>query len=60
MKENAVYMLLFKYTITRILEIKHSYKKDLSLIEFIGSYGTEEQCFEVLYKWRWGNGFKCP
>ena len=36
------------------------FQKDLNLTEFIASYGTEEQCFEALYRWRWGNGFKCP
>ena len=28
--------------------------------EFLRHYGTEEQCFDALYEWRWPNGFHCP
>ena len=28
--------------------------------EFLSLYGTEDQCFDALYQWRWPNGFVCP
>ena len=36
------------------------FQKGLSLNEFLKHYGTEQQCFDALFKWRWPNGFKCP
>ena len=36
------------------------FQKGISLSEFLGHYGTEEQCFEALYRWRWPHGFQCP
>jgi transposase-like protein len=36
------------------------FQKGLSLNEFFSAYGTEEQCFEALFTWRWPNGFVCP
>ena len=36
------------------------FQKGLSLNEFLKHYGTEELCFDALFKWRWPNGFKCP
>ncbi|RDH43172.1 transposase [Zooshikella ganghwensis] len=39
---------------------KVQFQKGLSLNEFIENYGTEEQCFQVLYKLRWPEGFVCP
>ncbi|WP_075185111.1 IS1595 family transposase [Teredinibacter haidensis] len=36
------------------------FQKGMSLPEFMGLYGTEEQCFEALFNWRWPNGFFCP
>ncbi|MBU2714435.1 IS1595 family transposase [Zooshikella harenae] len=39
---------------------KVQFQKGLSLNEFIENYGTEEQCFKVLYKLRWPEGFICP
>lgn len=36
------------------------FQKGLSLSDFISQYGTEEKCFEVLFAWRWPEGFKCP
>jgi len=32
----------------------------MTLIEFNGSYGTEEQCRQHLYNNRWPDGFVCP
>ena len=39
---------------------KVQFQKGISLNEFIKQYGTEEQCFDALYKWRWPDGFRCP
>ena len=36
------------------------FQKGISLNEFLSLYGTEEQCFDALYRWRWPNGFVCP
>lgn len=36
------------------------FQPGISLHEFIAKYGTEDQCYQALYKWRWPNGFKCP
>jgi len=39
---------------------KVQFQKGVSLSEFLKNYGTEVQCFEALYRWRWPNGFQCP
>lgn len=39
---------------------KVQYQKGFSLNEFIQQYGTEEQCFDALFKLRWPQGFTCP
>ena len=36
------------------------FQKGISLNEFLSLYGTEDQCFDALYRWRWPNGFLCP
>jgi len=36
------------------------FQKRLSLPEFIAAYGTEAQCAETLFRWRWPQGFVCP
>lgn len=36
------------------------FQPGISLQEFISKYGSEEQCYQALFKWRWPNGFKCP
>ena len=34
--------------------------KRLSLSDFLERYGTEDQCFKAIYRWRWPDGFRCP
>jgi transposase-like protein len=36
------------------------FQKGYSLPKFLQSYGSEDQCREILYKYRWPNGFECP
>ena len=36
------------------------FQKGISLNEFLSLYGTEDQCFDALYQWRWPSGFVCP
>lgn len=36
------------------------FQKGLSLPEFFSRYGTEAQCAETLFQWRWPQGFVCP
>jgi transposase-like protein len=36
------------------------FQKGYSLPKFLESYGTEEQCREKLFRYRWPDGFKCP
>lgn len=39
---------------------KVQFQKGMSITEFQKLYGTEEQCYEALYQWRWPEGFRCP
>jgi hypothetical protein len=39
---------------------KVQFQKGISLSEFLKQYGTDEQCFDALYAWRWPGGFHCP
>ena len=36
------------------------FQKGLSLPTFLDAYGTEQQCEQTLYRWRWPDGFVCP
>ena len=35
-------------------------QKGISLHNFLSLYGTEDQCFDALFRWRWPDGFVCP
>ena len=37
-----------------------TFQQRLTLNEFLEQYGTEDQCFDALYRWRWPDGFRCP
>ncbi len=39
---------------------KTQFQSGLSLPEFLEHYGSEEQCRQALFQWRWPNGFVCP
>jgi len=39
---------------------KVQHQKGVSLNAFIRQYGTEAQCFDALYAWRWPQGYICP
>jgi transposase-like protein len=36
------------------------FQRGLSLPQFLKHYGTEEQCQNALFNWRWPSGFVCP
>lgn len=36
------------------------FQRGMSLIDFMASYGTVEQCEAALFSWRWPQGFACP
>jgi len=36
------------------------FQKGLTLNAFMKDYGSEDQCFDTLFSWRWPNGFQCP
>lgn len=36
------------------------FQKGLSLPKFLETYGSEAQCAEALFGWRWPRGFICP
>jgi transposase-like protein len=39
---------------------KVQFQTGYSLFELFKNYGTENQCIEALFKWRWPSGFRCP
>ena len=39
---------------------KVQFQKGMSLSDFLALYGTEAQCEQVLFAWRWPQGFVCP
>ncbi len=39
---------------------KVQFQKGYSLFEFLKDYGTEAQCENALFTWRFPNGFVCP
>ena len=39
---------------------KVQFQSGYSLVELFHHYGTEDQCKQALFKWRWPNGFICP
>lgn len=39
---------------------KVQFQKGMSLSEFLEHYGTEAQCEQALFAWRWPQGFVCP
>lgn len=36
------------------------FQRGLSLMDFMHSYGSEAQCHDALFRWRWPEGFRCP
>ena len=36
------------------------FQKGHSLTQFVEEYGSEDQCMDALFRWRWPNGFVCP
>ena len=41
-------------------ENKIQFQKGLSVVAFLGRFGTEERCAAALERWRWPRGFVCP
>lgn len=39
---------------------KVQFQKGYSLSAFIADYGTEAQCQQALFQWKWPSGFCCP
>ncbi len=36
------------------------FQKGIGIMAFLADYGTEEQCENALFSWRWPDGFICP
>lgn len=43
-----------------MIKNKVQFQVGYSLFELFQNYGTEEQCSQALFKWRWPEGFRCP
>ncbi|MCG6201203.1 transposase, partial [Psychromonas antarctica] len=39
---------------------KVQHQHGYSLPDLFKNYGTEAQCINALFKWKWPNGFICP
>ena len=39
---------------------KVQFQKGYSMSAFIADYGTETQCQQALFQWKWPSGFCCP
>ena len=39
---------------------KIQFQRGYSLLELFHDYGTEEQCTQALFQWKWPEGFVCP
>jgi transposase-like protein len=50
---------LIYYQITKARN-KVQFHNGISLNAFFQQYGTEDQCFDALYLWRWPDGFHYP
>ena len=42
-----------------MLQANIQFRKDYSIADLHREYGTEKQCEEALFRWRWPNGFIC-
>jgi hypothetical protein len=36
------------------------FQRSISLVDFMARYGSEQQCQQALFAWRWPKGFVCP
>ncbi len=43
-----------------MIKNKGQFQKGYSFVDVYKNYGTESQCAEALFKWRWPSGFRCP
>ncbi len=43
-----------------MIKNKTQFQAGYSLFELFQDYGSEEQCGQALFKWRWPDGFFCP
>lgn len=39
---------------------KVQFQHGLPMLEFCQTYGTQQQCEDVVRSWRWPDGFRCP
>lgn len=39
---------------------KIQFQSGYSLVQLFNDFGTEEQCTQALFKWKWPDGFVCP